>query len=187
MSINPPTDLIADVINAADPARAARTEAWLRSIGQASSGGSFASIVERKAASATNVSQALETAVRGPARSAVASNDPIEKRKQALVEFEGTVLGILVNELIPKSQSSVLGSGADGDIWRSMLSNEIGRQLAKSGVLHIHDRLFRSHPFDASRTDKASDTSQMSAKALSEPIRNGSRGVSGVRARYGGV
>ena len=171
MAINPPTDIIADVMSAAEPGRAASVEARLKSIASAPVGNSFADVVERKATSAADNRGTVGGPARMPARVA-ASSDPAVKGKQALVDFEGAILGILFSEVIPKEQSSVRGgAGSSNDVWRSMLSNEIGRKIAKSGALKLHERLFRTHPLGGA-TEGAARATQMSANALSQSQRS---------------
>jgi Rod binding domain-containing protein len=80
--------------------------------------------------------------------------------------------------MLPKDGSSVYGQGLSGDMWKSMLADQVARQIAKSGSLGIARRLFQAHPLSASeslerasRLDaaKANDAAQMSANALSLP------------------
>jgi Rod binding domain-containing protein len=63
-------------------------------------------------------------------------------------------------------------------MWKSMLADQISRQIAKSGSLGIAKRLFAAHPLSASeslerasRLDAADtrEAAQMSANALSMP------------------
>lgn len=174
MAINPPTDVIADVIKAADPRRAAMAEARLKSLASAPVGGSFADVVERKVVQADV--GAADLRVRTPQRVAASASDPLQKRKQALVEFEAAILGSMVQELIPKAHSSIrgaAGAGADSDVWRSMLSNEIARKIAKSGVLKIQEHLFRTHPLAIGSEGTVARATQTSSANLSDPLRNG--------------
>jgi hypothetical protein len=40
----------------------------------------------------------------------------------------------------------VFGGGVAGDVWKSMLSDKIADEVAKSGALKIGQRLFATHP-----------------------------------------
>ena len=151
MTIAPTTDIIADVIRAAEPGRAASIKARLKSIASAPVDMPFSKVMTQEAAR-LSASVPASGPVRAPMRSAPTVADPELKSKNAMVEFEGTILGMLFSEVIPKDQSSISrAGGVGGDVWRSMLSNEIGRQLAKSGVLKLQERLFRTHPLGAGR------------------------------------
>ena len=78
-----------------------------------------------------------------------------------------------------RASGAVFGKGAAGDIWRSMLSEQVSRQIAKSDALGIAKRLFASHPLGAAsealeevrRADSAATaaTAQMSANSLALP------------------
>ena len=47
---------------------------------------------------------------------------------------------------MPKNETDVYGEGTAGDIWKSMLSDQIARQIAKSGAFGISKQLFSTHP-----------------------------------------
>lgn len=167
MAINPPSDIIADVIAAADPQRAASVEARLKSIASARPAEAFETVVEK-----TRPFVRGQEIARTPARVAAAPSDDASRRKQAMVEFEGNILGFLVKELLPKDQAAVAGGGQAGEMWRSMLADQVGKQIAKSGVLHLHERLFRTHPLaETPRQGKVVRAAQMSAEALSTSLR----------------
>ena len=51
----------------------------------------------------------------------------------------------LVGEMLPKDASNVFGSGTAGDMWRSMLAEQVSQQIAKSGKLGLSRRLFATH------------------------------------------
>ena len=55
------------------------------------------------------------------------------------------LINSFVGEMLPKNAGSVFGEGTAGDIWRSMLSEQISRQIAKSGALGLSRRLFATH------------------------------------------
>jgi hypothetical protein len=167
MAINPSTDIIADVIAAADPQRAASVEARLKAIAAVRPAESFESVVER-----ARPTRRGEEITRAPARTAAGPSDEASRRRQALAEFEGAILGFLAKELLPKDQAAVAGGGQAGEMWRSMLADQVGRQIAKSGVLHIQERLFRTHPLaEIMQQGKVARAAQMSAEALSMGLR----------------
>jgi hypothetical protein len=78
-----------------------------------------------------------------------------------------------VGEMLPKDAGSVFGEGTAGDMWRSMLSEQISRQIATSGALGLSRRLFETHPVlprgAFSRAGQAAAAAQMSANVLSAP------------------
>jgi Rod binding domain-containing protein len=83
------------------------------------------------------------------------------------------MLNSFVGELLPKEASGVFGQGAAGDAWRSMLSEQISQQIAKSGALGLSRKLFATHDLasreTSARVAEANSAAQMSANILSAP------------------
>ena len=100
-----------------------------------------------------------------------------DKLGQAKTQFEAMMLNSFVGELLPKDASAVFGQGTAGDMWRSMLAEQVSLQIAKSGKLGLARRLFATHeltprgraahPGEAAKA--AGDAAQMSANILSAP------------------
>ena len=73
-----------------------------------------------------------------------------DKTKQAQVQFEAVLLNSFVSEMLPKDTPEAYGQGLAGDMWRSMLADQVSRKIASSGALGIGQRLFATHPMTAS-------------------------------------
>ncbi len=93
-----------------------------------------------------------------------------------------------VQEIMPKDEASVYGQGFAGDMWRSMLSEQVSRQIARSGALGLSRKLFATHDLPRPTGESAArlnPTAQMSANSLSAPdaadIANGAVLFSGAR------
>ncbi len=180
MAIDPSTDIIVDVIKAADPQRAAATAQRLGALGNAPAPG------------ASNFSAALDQTARLPdvkaapapyaadarARLSAVNAPGADKAARVQVEFEAVLLNSFVSEMLPKTTSNVFGQGLAGDMWKSMLADQISRQVAKSGALGIGKQLFATHPFNprgasehinAAKTASTKSAAQMSANMLSLP------------------
>ncbi|HEX2019673.1 MAG TPA: rod-binding protein, partial [Aurantimonas sp.] len=54
-----------------------------------------------------------------------------------LEQFEGFVLRSFIESMLPSEASSYFGSGTAGEVWRSMMAEEIGNELAKGGGIGI--------------------------------------------------
>jgi len=149
VAINPPSDIVLDVLNAADPTRAEAATQRLNALAAgapASAADDFAKALNAAGQSSANgVSSLVGMA---DARSKLLNKRAAEalKTKNAQVEFEATLLNNLVGEMLPKDAAGVYGQGSAGDIWRSMLGDQIAHQIAKSGELGIAKRLFANHP-----------------------------------------
>jgi flagellar protein FlgJ len=161
MAFNPRSDIVQEVMNAADPSRAGMAAERLASLGQASGAkGDFAADLVRASASSLPPasSDGLSNA-RAALASATGAADPASRAK---LEFETMLTNSFVQEILPKDTSGVYGQGYAGDMWRSMLSEQVSRQIAKSGALGLSRRLFATH-------DLPRVAAQMSANALSAP------------------
>jgi len=176
MAIDASSDIVMEVANAADPARAAAAAQRLNALAGATRADA-ADFADTLAATAP-VAASGPSAADARARLAAAANTAGEKAAKVKTEFESVMLNTFVNEMLPKDASSVFGQGLAGDMWKSMLADQVSRQMAKSDALGIGKRLFATHPLAASdalekaqRADAAAaaTTAQMSANSLALP------------------
>jgi Rod binding domain-containing protein len=56
-------------------------------------------------------------------------------------EFEAFVLQSFIQEMLPKTADNVYGGGIAGDIWRSMLSEQLAFEVAERGGIGIADQV----------------------------------------------
>jgi peptidoglycan hydrolase FlgJ len=177
MAIDSTQDVVLEVLKAADPARAAAAVQRLNALGSAS-GAEASSFSDALAQTARPM--AADIAGLANARSALANaaDAASSKTAKAEVDFEAVLLNNFVSEMLPKESTATFGQGMAGDMWKSMLADQVSRQIAKSGALGIARRLFAAHPLDASeqlehasRLDAVDphNTAQMSANAVSLP------------------
>lgn len=150
MAIKPSSDIVLEVLKAADPARAQAATQRLVALGD---GGPDA---------ADDFARALDAAAPPPlagvgaAANAAGMRDRLariggaltsdQKAAKVEVEFEASMLKTFVEAILPKDQSSYYGQGAAGDIWKGMLADQIAKQIAKSGAFGISKRIFATHP-----------------------------------------
>jgi Rod binding domain-containing protein len=148
LAIDPASDLILDVIRAGDPERAAAAASRLAAIANAgaAASGDFGTELDETASPSSPAASAVVSDA-GGARARLAAianqNDPAAKAK---ADFEAMLLNGFVSEMLPKDSEAVFGQGMAGDMWKSMLADQVSRQIAKSGALGIGDRLFATHP-----------------------------------------
>ncbi len=141
MAISPVSDLILDVARAADPQKATAASRALAADAPASSGFSssnFSSVLNQ-AQSPVDLSR---YAYHNAGLDAAPPKSPEQK---AAIGLESVLLKSFVDEMIPKDEADVFGSGVAGDVWRSMLADKIADEMAKSGALKISERLFATH------------------------------------------
>lgn len=140
MSISLPTDIVMDVAKAAEPARYQAAVAKLSAPGDPAAftdtmqAAGLALHMPLDAAGAlTTLKNQTTLAGTGP------GSDPYKK-------FEGLVLQQFVEAMMPDKSETVFGKGNAGSIWKSMLSEQIGQQIAKAGGIGIAKTLSKAHP-----------------------------------------
>ena len=176
MAIDPGTDIVLDVIKAADPQRAAASAQRLYALAnaQAPAPGNFAAALEQSAPATATAGAPSLNAANARARLASAAPAANSGAARAAVEFEALLLNGFVGEMLPKQSSAVFGQGLSGDMWKSMLADQVSRQIARSGALGIGQKLFATHPM-AGHSDSAHAAArsvaaaQMGVHALSSP------------------
>jgi peptidoglycan hydrolase FlgJ len=175
MAFSPKTDVILEVASAADPSRASLAAQRLSAIaGSNATPADFVASLDRAAASSTPTP--LPNAADARSRLADASSGP-DKLGKARTQFEAMMLNSFVSEMLPKDTGEVFGQGMAGDMWRSMLADQVSTQIAKSGKLGLARRLFSTHEvgFHSARVGEAAKAvgqpaAQMSANILSAPV-----------------
>jgi len=155
MSISPPSDIILDVARAADPGKMlAATERLVQLAGnRGPDSGAFASLVDGMrrgrgpdrpfdpATAMVNL-QNRQVLADGGLRSTLSPMTPHQ-------QFEAFVLRSFVETMLPKDAEAVFGSGTAGDVWKGMLAEKIGDELARSGGIGIAEQLAKVHPTSA--------------------------------------
>ena len=176
MAFNPRTDVILEVASAADPSRSTLAAQRLNAIaGSNAPLADFAANLDQAAGAANATPAPLPNAANARSRLAAAPGGP-DRLGQAKTQFEAMMLNSFVGEMLPKDTGEVFGQGMAGDMWRSMLADQVSMQIAKSGKLGLARRLFATHevalrsarPGEAKAVGLPAD--QMSANILSAPV-----------------
>jgi peptidoglycan hydrolase FlgJ len=175
MAFNPRTDVILEVASAADPTRATVAAQRLNALaGSNAPPGDFAANLAQAAAPGS-AAPPLAYAADMRSRLTAAPNAP-DKLGKAKTQFEAMMLNSFVSEMLPKDTGEVFGQGMSGDMWRSMLAEQVSTQIAKSGKLGLARKLFATHEvgLHSGRVGEGTKTAgqpaaQMSANILSAP------------------
>jgi len=134
LAISPPSDIVLDVARAAEPSalEAARAELANRtaSAGAASSQGFSLGDLRN---SPLSKDAAAQTAPAGKAAPA------------PYVKFEAMVLQSFLQSMMPRKAEAVYGEGMSGDMWKSLLSQELGTTMADRGGIGIAESLLKGH------------------------------------------
>ncbi|MCO5157651.1 MAG: rod-binding protein [Aquamicrobium sp.] len=122
MAIATAGDLILDVVRAADPAAAEAARAKLASLSAKVEGVKF------------DPAAAGADAPRGKAAT-----------PEAFARFEAMVLQSFIQTMLPADTESVYGGGMAGEMWQSILAEQLGTTIARRGGIGIAERVLRDH------------------------------------------
>ena len=147
MAISPPSDLVLDVVKAADPQQLKVASAKLQSIAN------FAP--ESSKAGGPGFGETYDAlagggAVGGYGSSVAAQRVGMHSRTAVAgtftpnQQFEALILQQFIEAMMPEDAEDVFGKGTAGSIWKSMMAEQIGKQVVKSGGVGIADMLTRS-------------------------------------------
>lgn len=122
MAIPTQVDLVLDVVRAADPAAVEAARARLVS---------HASTTTQTA----GFPPVPGTGTSAPVRATTLPD--------AFVRFEAMVLQTFFQSMLPQDTESVYGEGLAGDMWQSMLAEQLGNAVAERGGIGIAERILR--------------------------------------------
>ena len=133
MAISLSSDLIADVMRSADPARLKAAAAKLHDL-QSHDGGPRAFTELLEGLETPPQSDGVPSAPPGTLKTTSAAAD-------AYVEFERMVLRNMFESLLPKADSGAFGSGPSASVWRSLAADQLAGLYASSGGIGIASAL----------------------------------------------
>lgn len=159
LSIAPPSDIVLDVAQAADPLKlqAATAKLARMAAGGGAGGADFAAALD--AASAPPKPAKPLPSSFGTGTTLWRTTPAAQPRSTSAYEkFEAVILQNFVQNILPKDES-LFGDAASADIVRSMLAEQLATQLAQSGRLgiakmmaaaaHSGDQASGNHPVGA--------------------------------------
>lgn len=151
MTVAPVQDLIVDVMGAADPAAQRVAANRLERLGSTVGQDFAATVNERIDAGRSRrieASEEGEGVLRSDGLKGVVAHTPIVRGPggdgAVYRKFEAFVLQMFVESMLPKEASEVFGKGTAGTIWRSMLAEQIGNEMAKGNGIGIAKQLAKS-------------------------------------------
>ena len=147
MAINPPSDLVLDVAEAAQPSKLQEATARLERARAENAGEAFQAALANVAGTSTAVA-ATEAEAKTSAATTVRNAPLVRKdtsQTKAMEKFEAFFLQTAVQDMLPKNAETVFGTGLAGDVWKSMLAEQIAAEMAKSTKFGIAERLAGSH------------------------------------------
>jgi peptidoglycan hydrolase FlgJ len=146
VAINPPSDIVLGSILAADPSKyRAAVERLRRMAGDTSSEvaapAATPSVVASQRTDVTpGVASAIGQGQLGSPPRAVAGGRT-GKPPDAFAQLEAFVLQSFIQTMLPKNSQTFFGKGTAGEVWKSMLAEKLGAQIASSNQLGLARRL----------------------------------------------
>jgi len=149
MAIRPPSDIVLDVARAADPMRYEEAKSKLHSLAGPQGASGFDDVfgeVVRKPRRSLPPALGGMTALRNAAvlsrpAGCSAANGAEPRSSAAYRSFEAMTLKTVVEAMLPSESDAVYGKGLSGDVWRSMLAEQVAVQISESGGVGIAERL----------------------------------------------
>lgn len=135
MSINPVSDIVLDVVRAADPVKS-RAAAEKLSNGDSTNLASMSGF-DHALTNASAMLQARRSSGAGTDWRVTKILPRVDARTKAYKGLEQLVLKSLVENMLPKDSGAVFGTGTAGDIWRSFLADQLATQVGKTVDLGI--------------------------------------------------
>lgn len=164
MSIQTATDIILDVVRAADPAVAQKAEAMLEA----------ASIRKSQQAASTPAFQEtlLASADSSSIGASLSARPAPDKSLESYQRFEAMILQNFIGSMLPKDSEQLYGKGTAGEIWKGMMAEQLGAALARGGGIGIAERLMGDRFTDGLRPESAdgigSNVSNRAASLVNE-------------------
>lgn len=142
LSIAPPSDIVLDVAQAADPQRLQAATARLARLAAGAPAGSddfrvALNTIQAGLPSAAPLGASPAIPDDRPTHVQTSSSSPYQK-------FELMVLQNFVEAMLPKDDG-LFGDAASADACRSMMADQLATQLAKSGKIGIAQTIERAH------------------------------------------
>ena len=155
MIVTATSDLVLDVLDAADPVSQRAATAKLDAL--KSSDTDFSATMDAEAKAATADQSAAKIA---ETQSSAINGAPVQVIKapasgEVYRKFEAFILQTFVETMLPKESEQVFGKGTAGGIWKSMLAEQLGAQLAKGKGIGIAKQLAAAQPVGPAVTGKA--------------------------------
>ena len=148
MIVTATPDLVLDVLEAADPVAQRAATAKLDALKP--SDADFAATMEAEVGKAKAAADRSVTTM-SDAQLDAANGAPVQVIKapasgEVYRKFEAFILQTFVETMLPKDSEEVFGKGTAGSVWKSMLAEQLGSQLAKGKGIGIARQPAAAHP-----------------------------------------
>ena len=156
MSISPPSDIVLDVVNAANPAKYATAAKRLQTLAQLKTTGASSDFSKTlQAAVGLARSQPAKTFHAAEAKINAANDEALVAAKRlkqqnadnelrkAHQKLEGVFLQGIIKTMLSAQKDKLYGDGIAGDYWKSFMAEAVANQIAKGRGIGVADSLMR--------------------------------------------
>jgi Rod binding domain-containing protein len=171
VAINPPSDIVLDVAKAADPVKSlVAAERLTRLAGGDAAAADFSDLVHSmRTPSADASGMRTQMAIANVGRGMLPSAKVDAKAAAAYRNVEAFFLKDMIESIMPKNANSVFGKGTAGDMWKSMLAEQIANQVAKTSPLGIAKMIAAAHPPGVKKDTQTFNAAAAAAQATTKP------------------
>lgn len=149
MAIRPPSDIVLDVARAIDPLRYQQAVGRLARMSGPSGAAGFDQVFNQTGSGLDSLLGKDVTSTLAGGGSLTKFGQRIPDAEQAKLDtfrkFEAASLSTFVQEMLPQNADAVFGEGTAGDVWKSMLAEQIANQMAAGGGIGIAAQLAKSN------------------------------------------
>ena len=138
MAISPPSDLVMDVVKAADPMEVQAAQEKLKANRAAFAANSLAE-AGNGFSSAVDI---LDHVKQKSGLNNIQNRTKTEEVPETYRKFEAMVLQNFVKSMLPSEAENVFGKGATGDIWKGMMAEQLGNVMAKGDGIGIAKQMY---------------------------------------------
>ncbi|PKA40897.1 rod-binding protein [Rhizobium sullae] len=138
MAISPPSDLVLDVVKAADPMevqvaqeKLKASRAAFRATSLTENGDGFSAKVD-----------VLDGATEKTGLDNVKNRARTEEIPETYRKFEAMVLQNFIKNMLPSDSEQVYGKGATGDIWKGMMAEQLGNVISEGDGVGIAKQMY---------------------------------------------
>lgn len=140
MAISPPSDIVLDVAQAVGKPDLEAARARLAD----------ASATRRAGGAAFSLMEA----------SSREAGQPVGPKDRTHVQFEAMVLRNFMETMLPKENEAVYGKGLAGDMWKSLMAEQLANVVAERGGIGISDRVLGDHYLEGDKRVPVQGVSQ---------------------------
>jgi flagellar protein FlgJ len=139
VAISPPSDLVLDVVRAADPLEVQAAQEKLKANQAAFAANSLADAGKGFTSAVDVLDRASEKAGLGDVKNRSATTEEVP---QMYRKFEAMVLQNFIKNMLPSESEEVYGKGATGDIWKGMMAEQLGNVMSQGNGIGVAQQLY---------------------------------------------